>query len=1367
MWAGLIAIIDQGRALDGLPSLDGATQTLPMLYGLENDSLTSNAFNDIITGNNGYAAGTGYDLVTGLGTPDVANLVPDMVTPNIIYVDHTATGSNSGLSWTNAYTTLTAALSVADSDATSEFPYTIEVAEGTYTPGASTSSTFQLADNVAILGGFPSGGATASDPTTYVTILSGSGTACHVVTASGTNSTASLDGLKIKSGAANGSGSAADGGGLYDSGGSPTVANCIFTNNAAYYGGDIYVGGASSPTLAGCTFTNSPPPSVALYGGGLCDASSDPVTLTNCIFSSLNAEGGGVYNDSSALLSLSGCTFSTNHYSSGGGGAIYSISAISLSNCTFSGNYCSSDGGAIYSAAALALESCTFTGNSASVGGAIYSSGASLSLSIIDSFFYGNSASSDGGAIASLGGSSLGSATFAMVTNCVFVGNKETGGTGYGGAIYDYSYSQPTISDSTFASNSVFTSGRGGAIYGASHSSGTVVNDIFWNDSNGEIAGDGTSGSTVTYSDVDGGYSGTGNINNNPTFVRNPNLSATDYGDLQLQEDSPCIDAGPSAIVPTGLARDLAGNARETGAAMDMGAYEFPIMYVDAAATGADTGGDWADAYTTLQQALAAAEPDAGQTIEVAGGTYEAASESPYMFQLVDGVSIFGGYAGNLGPEEGISPDTLSPSEFPTILSGDGEVHHVVSGTDLGSATVLNGLTIEGGYSSPMSGLYGGGMVLYDSSPVVNDCVFTDDFAEFGGGVGALDGSSPTFTGCTISGDGAENGGGVESVNSSSPSFLQCTISGDYAGTGSGGGILAKGYLTLSVTGCTFDGDSSYDSGGAISVGPGSAEIANSVFIGDSTEDKDAGGSLDHPFSSTPFYNYGGGSAVYIFGDSSYPTELDVVNCTFTENTFTEQPHGFGPYYTSTVAACGAKVTVDNSIFWEDLTDSSHDEVSSYNYGPITINNSDLAQPASNFSGTANISCDPRFFRDPDVGDDNFGDLRLNPVSSPCIAAGSTADVPSGITTDVLGAPRTSNSTVDMGAYQTQFIYVDSAGSGTGTSWATAFTTLQAGLSAAQGVETAYPGESAVVCVGAGTYPATLTDNPAQSFELTSGVSILGGFEGTGDDANTRDAQTYDSILTGNGSSYHVVTAIEDDGSFMDGVTIQDGNADSDTDGVIAYAGGGMYIAESSPTISDCKFLNNVANGGSSSSGLGGAVLNYASSSPIFFNCLFVGNTAESSIEIPLDPEDPGGPFYPNSYGGAMLNWASSPTLVNCTFSANTAADGGAIYDTDSGAPSLFNCILWNDTGGEIAGDGPNAVKYSDIDQAGYAGSNGNYDSNPLFVNPSTPNFELESCSPVKNKGNSSYAALYAPGINIDLAGDSRTPGGEINMGAY
>jgi hypothetical protein len=77
IWAGLVAIADQGRALSGGGPLTGYTQTLPALYAIgKNPTAYANDFHDIVNGNNGYSARTGYDLATGLGTPISNTLIP-------------------------------------------------------------------------------------------------------------------------------------------------------------------------------------------------------------------------------------------------------------------------------------------------------------------------------------------------------------------------------------------------------------------------------------------------------------------------------------------------------------------------------------------------------------------------------------------------------------------------------------------------------------------------------------------------------------------------------------------------------------------------------------------------------------------------------------------------------------------------------------------------------------------------------------------------------------------------------------------------------------------------------------------------------------------------------------------------------------------------------------------------------------------------------------------------------------------------------------------------------------------------------------------------------------------------------------------
>ena len=79
MFAGLIAIADQGRVQYGLRTLDGPSQTLPYLY-----QMPSNLnFHDITAGNNGFPAGPGYDRASGIGSPIANQLVSGFALPEI------------------------------------------------------------------------------------------------------------------------------------------------------------------------------------------------------------------------------------------------------------------------------------------------------------------------------------------------------------------------------------------------------------------------------------------------------------------------------------------------------------------------------------------------------------------------------------------------------------------------------------------------------------------------------------------------------------------------------------------------------------------------------------------------------------------------------------------------------------------------------------------------------------------------------------------------------------------------------------------------------------------------------------------------------------------------------------------------------------------------------------------------------------------------------------------------------------------------------------------------------------------------------------------------------------------------------------
>ncbi len=284
---------------------------------------------------------------------------------DIIFIDENATGANNGSSWADAYTKLQDALSIAVQGDR------IWVAAGTYkpdqgggqTPGNRTA-TFQLINSAALYGGF-AGGETSLEQRDWennVTILSGdintpdvnSDNSYHVVTGSGTNPTAVLDGFTITGANADGSASNSDGGGMYNYEGSPTVSNCTFTDNTVQDdGGGMYNDYHSDPIVVNCTFSENRADD---SGGGMTNDDISNPTLVNCIFRNNDANGsggGGIYNGEASSPILINCAFSNNHATSRGGG-IYNRgetandSAPTLINCTLSANSAGSWGGGMY-----------------------------------------------------------------------------------------------------------------------------------------------------------------------------------------------------------------------------------------------------------------------------------------------------------------------------------------------------------------------------------------------------------------------------------------------------------------------------------------------------------------------------------------------------------------------------------------------------------------------------------------------------------------------------------------------------------------------------------------------------------------------------------------------------------------------------------------------------------------------------------------------------------------------------------------------------------------------------------------------------------------------------------------------------------
>jgi len=128
-------------------------------------------------------------------------------------------------------------------------------------------------------------------------------------------------------------------------------------------------------------------------------------------------------------------------------------------------------------------------------------------------------------------------------------------------------------------------------------------------------------------------------------------------------------------------------------------------IYVDARATGTNTGVDWENAYTNLQSALGRAG-ECGSEIWVAWGAYSPGNDSTDSFEISDGVEVYGGFKG-----VETSRQQRDFTRYETILTGKQISDDVVT---MGNETVLDGFVVKKG---KLTGIYGD-----DSNFTVRNC---------------------------------------------------------------------------------------------------------------------------------------------------------------------------------------------------------------------------------------------------------------------------------------------------------------------------------------------------------------------------------------------------------------------------------------------------------------------------------------------------------------------------------------------------------------------------------------------------------------------------------------------------------------------
>jgi hypothetical protein len=308
------------------------------------------------------------------------------------------------------------------------------------------------------------------------------------------------------------------------------------------------------------------------FGGGMFNYQSNP-TVINCIFSGNTATiSGGAMRNYANNSAVTNCTFNGNTASNSGGGmSNYQGSSPTVTSCIFSGNTADNGCGMSNVQSRPTVTDCNFSGNTAAIrGGGMFNYNTS-SPTVTNCTFSGYTADICGGGM-------YNNTSSPTVINCTFSGNTAIED---GGGMYNENESRPMVTNCTFNGNTAVEHGGGMA---NSASSPTVTNCILWSNTPGEIY-NASCTPTVTYSDVQGGWPGDGNIDADPCFVA--------AGNLRLKPDSPCIDAGDTTVM-VGISLDLDGNPRGlddpktpdtaisvAGVIVDMGAYEFQPCPID------------------------------------------------------------------------------------------------------------------------------------------------------------------------------------------------------------------------------------------------------------------------------------------------------------------------------------------------------------------------------------------------------------------------------------------------------------------------------------------------------------------------------------------------------------------------------------------------------------------------------------------------------------------------------------------------------------------------------------------------------------------------------------------------------------------
>lgn len=363
-------------------------------------------------------------------------------------------------------------------------------------------------------------------------------------------------------------------------------------------------------------------------------------------------------------------------------------------------------------------------------------------------------------------------------------------------------------------------------------------------------------------------------------------------------------------------------------------------------------------------------------------------------------------------------------------------------------------------------------------------------------------------------------------------------------------------------------------------------------------------------------------------------------------------------------------------------------------------------------------------------------------------------------------------------------LYVDNAtgdDENHGKTWLAAKQTIQAAINAVDN------STGAVIFVAGDNSTTPFVYNDNESITLKQNVILMGGYPSGGGE---RNVEKYQTIIDGGNFSGPVVVGA--DCAVLDGFTIQNGSSSANGGGILCdgtsptirnctiknnhavYAGGGIYIVNGSPSI-----INNTIN--YNQAWFIGGICVYGSSSPVIRSNRIIANIGDAGSGMGIYGNASTTTIATNNLiasnssvsgqSAVGIDTSGSAFLINNTI-ANNSDDGGITAIAEPGASiEIANCILWGN-GVELVGINESMISYSDIDQEGFEGTNGNIRQNPAFVNPTAGDYHLQATSPCIDNGTSENAPAsdIEGNLRYDVPGVPNSGGGSrpyYDMGAY